>query len=577
MNQGSKLPEYLSSLRSLEQHLRAQLAALSPTGKGDKFTHFVQRLVPQTGIGADYEVPILSKNLSSDGGVDLTARSKIGDAYLYIQSKTWVDRADAIDSVISKFQAYTATATGSGQGILIDFGNPTAHFLLVTLSPLRGILDRYEKSGFASKSFYLRCKSEGRIHFVDGDEILKTLKTAYSKITHIKTSLTLNLSAPPMSIGNVHISIMSCDELKSLYSKFGDALFFENVRDFLGIPRGTERLGRTTPNNEIVKTITREPEKLLPRNNGLVFGAEKVEVGETPKQLVLTNGSIVNGCQTTMCIVEALDKAGGHVLVKVVETNDAWDITKSANYQTSVPDIDLELARYLRPQLVKRAAAILGVGMTDLQRSAFQIVDEIYDRKVAYNETRLLYIGLFSRSPNNVFAANYTELAHDLIKRLYGESSYEEDIFETLFALQDASQKSLMESKQIFNSPTYAGIFERLYDDDSLTYRCYLGILALCAAVNINIAERNPDLDAELLRTRSFLTAALSLLSGERSKYSKFYKLAVKMWMQDMLGAEDDSTMRRDMWVKSKGSNFTNMFRKLCIEGDLDAGSSSQS
>lgn len=565
----SQSPSYLSSLESLQQHFRAQLEGLSSTDKGDKFTHFVQRLVPQTRIGAEYDVPILNKNKSVDGGVDLVARRKEGSSSLYVQSKLWVDRAETIDSVLSKFQAHTSTASGTAQGMLIDFSAPEAHFLLVTLSPLSGILERYEKTEFASKPFYRQCKSEARIHFLDGHEIFQTVKSAYVKVTRIKTNVVLNLASEYISVGNVHIGVITSHELKFLYSQFGDAIFFENVRDFLGIPRGIERHGRTTPNSEIVKTIVNEPGKLLSRNNGLVFGAERVEKGKTDKQLVLTNGSIVNGCQTTMCVVESPDNAG-HVLVKIVETGDAWDITKSANYQTSVPDIDLELARYLRPQVIKKAAAFSGVGMTDLPKSAFQILDEIYERRVAYDETRLLYIGLLSRSPNNVFAANYTELEHDLIARLYVESSYEQDVFETLFALQGASQKSLSDSKHTFDNPAYAKNFERLYADDSLAYRCYLSILALCVSVNVNIAERYADMHAEIDRTKSFLKAAKALLNAQPERYSRFHAFAVKMWMQDMLGAEGDAEVKRDMWVKTKGSNFTNMFRKLCMEGDLN-------
>jgi hypothetical protein len=98
------------------------------------------------------------------------------------------------------------------------------------------------------------------------------------------------------------------------------------------------------------------------------------------------------------------------VLAKFVQTSNAWDVAKAANYQNSVNDIDLELARHLRPQVVKRAANISGVKIDDGKNSAFQIIDAIYDQRVAYQETRLLYIGLFSRLPNNLYASNYTEI-----------------------------------------------------------------------------------------------------------------------------------------------------------------------
>ena len=353
-----------------------------------------------------------------------------------------------------------------------------------------------------------------------------------------------------------------------MHKKFGDALFFENVRDFLGRQSSVEKMGRTTPNLEIIKTIKNEPEKMLSRNNGLVLGAEKVEKGLEENQLILKNGSVVNGCQTTMCLVEYSEKSS-FVLVKIVQTSDAWDITKSANYQTAVPDIDLELARYLRPQLVKRAAENFGVQLKDVERSAFQLIDEIYDRKVAYSETRLLYIGLLSRTPNNVFASNYTELFQELIVGLYKDGVQEEEIFELLFLLQGISQESLNESKAIFSNPSYSNFFERLYKEDSLSYRSFLSILALCGTINTNIVEREIDTVKEIARVKRFIERASTTLKNDKDKFKQFHKLSVKLWMQDLLEDDDEAKVRRDMYLSSKKMNFNNMYRKLCMEADL--------
>jgi hypothetical protein len=339
MIQESQLPNYLDSFHALEQHFRSQFDGLTSTEKGDRFAHFVQRLIPQTDIGTEYEVPELRKKLSKDGGIDLIAQGKGNDSVLFIQSKEWVDRAETIDNVLSKFKA---NVTDSNQTQLFDISQPKTHFLLVTLSPLKGILESYLKTDFASRAFYQECKVDNRIHFIDGNDILQTLITTFGKITRLPTNITLIFELPYLQKGNGYIGIMSCNELKKLYKKFGDTLFFENVRDFLGVPKTTiGRTGRTTPNNEIMKTLLSEPEKLLSRNNGLVFGADKINPSDSVSQLVLNNGSVVNGCQTTMCVVEGVS-GEGFLLVKVVETNDAWDITKSANYQNSVPDIDLE-------------------------------------------------------------------------------------------------------------------------------------------------------------------------------------------------------------------------------------------
>lgn len=568
MKLASDLPEYLTSFDALQQHFRAQLEGLTTTEKGNRFALFVQKLLPQTELGLDFSLPQLSGKVSGDGGVDLTAEGKDEKSSLYIQAKLWVDRADMVDSVISKFRAYT-TKAGPKQLDLFNPQSRSIHFLLVTLSPMAGILERYEKAEYGSKDFYRQCAKEGRIHFIDGHHIFPILKVTYNKLSQIPTELILNFDTPYISKENVYIGIISSSELRELYYKCGDALFFENVRDFLGVQRGLEKTGRTTPNNEIIKTIKQHPYKMLSRNNGIVFGADKVMPGSSSCQLLLNNGSIVNGCQTTMCMVE-YSEVPSSVLVKVVQTNDSWDITKSANYQTAIPDIDLELARYIRPQLVKRAASNLGVQIDGVDKSAFQLIDEIYSHKIAYQETRLLYIGIFSRSPNNVFASNYTDLMQDLIAKVYDKSSYEDEIFETLFILQGASQKSLREAKDVFSNPSYSGMFDRLYREESLSYRCFLSILALCGAININIADRQSDPNKEYERTIDFLSKARLLLKEQNSTFPKFHKLAVKIWMHDILGDEDDAEIRRDMYIKSKRLNFTNMFRKICMEADLD-------
>jgi len=272
-----------------------------------------------------------------------------------------------------------------------------------------------------------------------------------------------------------------------------------------------------------------------------------------------------------MCLVEYAEETC-YVPVKIVEAKDSWDIAKAANYQNSVADIDLDLARNLRPQLAKRAAAISGVQIDDGEKSAFQIMDAIYDRKVAYHETRLLYIGLFSRTPNNLFAANYTELVQDLIERFYHEDAYGESTFETLFALQGASQEGLGKARDTFRHSAYTDMFERFYKEDSPSYRCFVSILALCGAVDMNIADRKADGAAEYQRMKEFLSKALQMLENRRERFLRYYLLAVKTWMQEVMGTSaDDAEIRRDMSIQSRGANFTTMYRKLCMEADLDS------
>jgi hypothetical protein len=214
------------------------------------------------------------------------------------------------------------------------------------LSQFRGPL-HYEEKNYASKPLYDTLQSQKRITFIDGSRILEFLRTAFSKLALLPSKLTLSLESPPVEKDNVFIGILSSAKLTELYSCFGDSLFFENIRDFLGVSKIQERAGRTSPNQEIIKTLTTSPDKMIARNNGIVFRAETVEIGETPTKLILNKGSIVNGCQTTMCIVQYANTRCC-VPVKVVQAEDSWDIAKSANYQNSINEIDLDL--YSGPQ-----------------------------------------------------------------------------------------------------------------------------------------------------------------------------------------------------------------------------------
>jgi AIPR protein len=209
----------------------------------------------------------------------------------------WVDKAEEIDSVISKFQAYTTEhhVEPDSKQYKMQFDPSSVVFTLVTVSRLQTILQRYEKRPFSSKPFYESCVREGRLTFFDGPAILTALTAAFRKISELPGSLRLNLESPPIQKDEVLISLVSSDELKRLYAEFGDSLFFENIRDFLNTPHAKDHPGRTTPNQEIVKTVRACPEKMLSRNNGIVFRAETVTLGEKPNQVNLTRGSIVNG------------------------------------------------------------------------------------------------------------------------------------------------------------------------------------------------------------------------------------------------------------------------------------------
>ncbi|MCB9568631.1 MAG: AIPR family protein [Myxococcales bacterium] len=157
-------------------------------------------------------------------------------------------------------------------------------------------------------------------------------------------------------------------------------------------------------NDAISETLQRCPEKMLGRNNGITFRADEV-LRVNDDTLRLRGGSIVNGCQTTMCVVQAGDVAEqAMIAVKIVVGEDSWDVAKSANYQNQVSRIDPELARFLRPQVVRKITLDLGYGVpSPREANIASVLDEIHQTKISYDALKLLYIGLFSRYPSNIF------------------------------------------------------------------------------------------------------------------------------------------------------------------------------
>jgi hypothetical protein len=583
-------PLHLTSYEELEQHFRAHFHGLNTTEKGRRFASAMVKLIPQTEVGANFALPIMNEKISGDGGVDMKAIGRENPKQiLYIQSKLRIDRTDDIDSILSKFQAYEEDHLhpSSGVQLTINYDDPPPTFLVVTLSSLRTLLKKYESRSSASKSFYQQCCAEHRIHFIDGYDILSVLRTAYKNIVVAPYEFQMKLESPAVSKGNVFLGIISSDEIKRLYNEIGDALFFDNVRDFRGTTsQSQQRSGRTTPNDEIVRTLTESPEKMLERNNGVVFKAHMVSASDDLRVLTLTGGNLINGCQTSMCIVNAATTTC-YVSIKVVQTSDAWDITKAANYQNSIDQIDLDIARSVRPQLLKRAGAFLGTHLTDRPLSAFQIIDDIYNQKVTYAEVRLLFIGVFSKDPNNVFEAHYRGLMQGLVEYFYEKDKYGTKVYEVLFTLQDAIEEGIENARKVYSNTYYASEYERLYEERSLTYRCYIGILAICAAINVNIAisdtnyegrqktkkadenERKDDV-AEFERMEKFLEATLSFLQVQRKKFIEYYLYAVKVWM-DAVSPVDAASLevRVNMHTFSRNINFTNMFKKVCREADL--------
>ena len=236
--QFKEFPFFLQDYGQLLSHFQAEFERLTSKQRGDAFALFTQRLVPHTEVGRNFERPQLRKQ-TYDEGVNLECKSKTESEWLDVQAKYTIAGVDDVDSIISKFESYRSSKqTALQQSLFVDQSNqPQNHYMIVTTQDITSrIVPRYEKSNRPSLRFYNLLKDEQRIHVVDGPKVLSTLRDIYTKSFHLPSDLRLTLAHPYIQMGDVYIGVIAATELKRLYNEFGDALFFENIREDLSRP-----------------------------------------------------------------------------------------------------------------------------------------------------------------------------------------------------------------------------------------------------------------------------------------------------------------------------------------------------
>jgi hypothetical protein len=141
-----------------------------------------------------------------------------------------------------------------------------------------------------------------------------------------------------------YLAVINGNELVSIYEKFGQKLFEQNVRTFLQF--------RGAVNKGLRNTIQYSPEMFFAYNNGITATATELEINEDNHIKKITNLQIVNGGQTTSSIYAAsrngkLDVSGIYVQMKlsVVKENDQLHdfvskVSEYANTQNKVSSSD---------------------------------------------------------------------------------------------------------------------------------------------------------------------------------------------------------------------------------------------
>ena len=476
---------------------------------------------------------------------------------------------EELDGILSKFYVYERDLSAPEEGVLFSEPKPPAVvYIIAAGSDLAGIRRRYVDRKPSSYAFYDQLCQSGRLLFVDGKDMLAWMRRTYARSTTVPASFKLESSEPWLNVGDVHIGVLAGQSLISLVKEYGDGLFFENIRDWLG--GGGDQL---SVNNSIADTIRNEPSRMLERNNGITVRAESVERLDNGRTLMIHRGAIVNGCQTTMCLWELQSVSSElQVVVKVVQVADtetAWRIAQSANYQNPVGRMELELARFLRPQLVTRAAAKLGEGLkTDRKEGLAAVLRSYTQTEVSFALIRHLFVGLFCRRPNQLFQDNYTNVQMDVVNHYYTLPDAEDHLFTTLFTAIKQGREALAVAVRKFENEDFAKPFSRLLDADQHKYQAYLLLLALCTSQRVNLSERTEtETGPRSQLIFDFLTRCAVALEDRPQEFSRAFLFSYKELARMTARSEEDSdkTIQR-LSSRVRDASFHELYSNICME-----------
>jgi len=510
--------DFLTSYIDFRQHIEELYGDLSNVDKGRKFSTLVKDTLSSHEDYWGLEARLNSKE-SHDGGVDIFWNDpETGENLIFCQAKFRIRSKDDLDNVISKFKSFEDSTKNSkfqkdsqldmfaeSQGDDFEAESGRTKYIVATLWSLKRITSIYGESGRPSVSFFNKLLDEKCIEILDGEILYDYFLDAYQREYSIPQSVSFRSAEPLINRGNVHVGIINSEDLIGIYKNSRNGIFFENVRDFIGLGNSDSALDI---NNDIYKTARKEPSKMIERNNGITFKASSIEYEEG--WVRLTDAGIINGCQTTICIVKAKPKDECYVPVKIVITGNeqnSSNIARTANTQNRIDKINLELSEFIRPQLIKMSLAEVGISLEESeQKNAPILAATISKYQIFKIDIRYLFIGLFSYVPRNIFISDYASIRFDDLRECVFDAKHKRELNATLAQLLVFANDSFEEIRKKYPLPSnkdadldspeakVGKVFNRFYVDQK-GYKSYLIVLAIYCMMEIGDEKASKKLD----------------------------------------------------------------------------------
>jgi hypothetical protein len=249
------------------------------------------------------------------------------------------------------------------------------------------------------------------------------------------------------------------DQIGELVEKYGEDIFENNVRRFLGF--------RGNINKAIKRTLENDDERSLfwYFNNGIVAICENYKIEDN--HITLENFSIINGAQTANILKNAKEEMftlkDVEVLMKVININkipkeDKLDliasITLAANSQNPTNTRDLRSVDKIQKYLERK---FKDLGYQYIRRRGIRIKKT--DKTIFMKDLAQAYTALFLEEPY---------MAYSRVNDIFGKNEYYERVFPKDILEMEKNEVSKFFSKYIVANKLLQLIRNKLKQDDSL-------------------------------------------------------------------------------------------------------------
>lgn len=223
------------------------------------------------------------------------------------------------------------------------------------------ILDKYSSPRGISPEGFVRQA---------GRNVVEEWRRAQHENISIHDDITLTSTILPQKLESPEwhsvIASIPADQLVRLRTKYGDALFSANLRDYLGSRQAARNINR-----QIEKTAQEEPSNFWVYNNGITLLTNSI--GVEGYDVHLSGVAVINGAQTTGSLTEAASRGtlgDAQVFVRAIKCNDTSLVESVIRYNNTQNPIKPWELRVIDPiqRRIKEEFTQLGINY-QLRRS----------------------------------------------------------------------------------------------------------------------------------------------------------------------------------------------------------------